>query len=688
MQTTTKRNTGTGRLLQVMACLVVSNCTERPVAPGERTELEKLASTSVSYSAGSNVLLVVDDSISMGDKQELFASVLARSLTTPICKTADGERVPFEESSEEGITCAIAGPRVGMITTSLAAGGNAECDDTSRASHLVPLPSGEPFLGAFGGGLDREPLEAWIRSAGEGGCGYESTLEAMYRFLIDPEPLQDGESGEVDEALLEQRADFLTPGGSLTIIILSDEDDCSVMDTEAGVGMRQDAARHRGTAACDEDPDSACCRSCGSTETEPPEGCTALADDASCRLGDLDPALDHPNVRCFDQRRRFGESYLYPLDRYVRGLTAATVINRDGDEVTNPLFADGRTADMVHVALLAGVPWPLIATAASGEDEDALQLLTAAELDDASTWDKLAGPADQRDPRLLESTTPRSGLPGPDAERWADPIISHDYDNPHLASLQNSCVFELPEPVDCEDDEWCDCSAQSWPDDSYEPLSANNPLCQSPSGNYGTVQHFAKATPPIRLLTVAREVGSLVGSICPKTLDANSESTPAYGYNAFGTALYPWLGEGGTLNTTCMSHHWPDDEEARAGCKLIERVQKRFDCELPGRKVAPEEYWDWTLPAWGGLDDFTFCEVLPVPGDPKAADSPAHACAFDLVPPEGEVGYCLIDPENGLGSADLVKMCPEDAKRRIRLVPGSLQRSDPTAESELRFVCL
>ena len=34
----------------------------------------------------------------------------------------------------------------------------------------------------------------------------------------------------------------------------------------------------------------------------------------------------HPNLRCFDQRRKYGFEYLYPVQRYVLGLTSPVVI--------------------------------------------------------------------------------------------------------------------------------------------------------------------------------------------------------------------------------------------------------------------------------------------------------------------------------------------------------------------------
>lgn len=669
-------------LVGLLAC-IVDGCTERPVVPGEPTPLERLAMEGIAVHGASDVLLVVDDSISMGDKQRLFADALAKELQDVVCVNADGEVVPLRETSK-GLSCYGIDPRIGMITTSLAAGGNAECD-VGRGGHLVPLPNGEAFLDR---GADREGLESWILSAGEAGCGYESTLEAMYRFLIEPRPLSEDGSGRLDEVLLSQRDMFLTPGSSLKIVFVTDEDDCSVLDTEAGTGMRSDSPRYRGSTACDSEPESACCRSCGRDEQEPPEGCVALSEDPNCLAGELEPELDDPNVRCIDQRRRFGDTYLFPVERYVRGLTSLTVVDSKGDEVSNPLFAGSRTPDLVHIAVLAGVPWNAVASEDDSEG-DQLAILTPKELSASSAWERLVGDGSGRDPRMLESIEPRSQLPDPQAARWADPIISHEFDNPRRTTIQNSCVFELPEPLECTGETWCDCSEQIWSDGEKGLLSPNNPVCQAPDDTYGETQYFAKATPPLRLLSVAREVSALVGSICPKTLDPAKESTSAFGYDAFGTALRPWLAEGGIPEDTCVRSRWPDSVEDRARCKLIETVPRYLDCDLPGHRPAPEEYAIWTLGAGESLDEFTYCEVLPVPGDQEEEGTAAHDCAYERIPPAGEVGYCLIDPARGLGSEEFVEACPDKAKRRIRLVPHTLGREGLSQRvHSLNYVCL
>ena len=49
---------------------------------------------------------------------------------------------------------------------------------------------------------------------------------------------------------------------------------------------------------------------------------------------------DAANLRCWNQKKRFGVDMLYPLRRYVDGLTQTKVYDRNGFLVQNPLFDD------------------------------------------------------------------------------------------------------------------------------------------------------------------------------------------------------------------------------------------------------------------------------------------------------------------------------------------------------------
>ena len=262
------------------------------------------------------------------------------------------------------------------------------------------------------------------------GCGYEASLESWYRFLVDPNPPASITPGSTptatavvsgtDEVLLQQRADFLRPDSLVAIVSLSDENDCSIIDGALPATVCDDPtlddngnptgecnsgrigwpvgyvegnfqdwkeengrvtgtpfpANHlvslqklngasfhlsSGTEICATDPYSPACKSCYLGAS----GCTQL-----------DDANDSPNLRCWNNKRRFGVDFLYPLKRYVAGLKEAKVYDRDGNLVTNPLFddlpykaakkngtpikrskAETRNALLVFYANIVGVPW-------------------------------------------------------------------------------------------------------------------------------------------------------------------------------------------------------------------------------------------------------------------------------------------------------------------------------------------
>jgi hypothetical protein len=679
------------------------------VTQGEPTELALLAQQSIAYGTAKDVLLVVDDSLSMGDKQRVFASAIRWALSSVTCIKWDGTFAETKSGFEAvpgSASCSTigGGARLGMITSSLGAGGSsAECELKNRKAHLVKIPDGKSFysgsdvLSLDGSG---EWLEHWIKGVGENGCGYEAPLEAMYRFLIDPEPPSEvtvvDDNGRVstvpsgiDHEVLNERSQFLRPGSSLIVIFVTDEDDCSVIDYGDGYRMGIEEMP-RGTAACELDVNDSCCRSCAANEIDPPEGCVELQNDDNCKLGPVPAVDDHPNLRCFDQKRRFGQSLLFPIERYVEGLTSPTVRNRHGIELANPLFSDGRSAGQVKVGLLGGIPWQLIATAESREDATKLELLSPSLLDAQGVWPELlGGDVGSIDPHLVESVQPRSALAPPNSPRDADPVHGHEYDNPQRAALQHSCTFPLPYPDNCQDDDYsCDCGRRAWPDGTFTPLSPNSPLCQSDDGSYGTTQYLAKAYPPLRLLAVAEQVGGLLGSICPKHLNANAQGEAAYGYTGFFRGLLPWLSGGTGVDGLCLDHRWPDAPEDRARCKLIERVPAVAGCAMPGRRTAPKEYGLAALPPGGTYEQYAFCEIELAGGDQATRGTPAYSCAHDIAPTPGTVGYCYVDPQRGLGSPDLVKMCPSSAQRRLRIVPDGLGREGAWLRlQDLRLVC-
>ena len=80
-------------------------------------------------------------------------------------------------------------------------------------------------------------LTNMVRGVADNGCGFESQLESWYRFLVDPAPYETlevvngkAERRGVDRKLLDQRKAFLRPDSLLAIVMLSDENDCSIKE--------------------------------------------------------------------------------------------------------------------------------------------------------------------------------------------------------------------------------------------------------------------------------------------------------------------------------------------------------------------------------------------------------------------------------------------------------------------------
>ena len=101
-------------------------------------------------------------------------------------------------------------------------------------------------------------------------------------------------------------------------------------------------------------------------------GCQATDADPGCNPRFHTEQSDALNLRCWDQKRRYGVDFLYSVQRYIDGLTKMQVPNRRGDLVQNPLFSDlsctagncpsQRDPSLVFVAGIVGVPWQDTAT--------------------------------------------------------------------------------------------------------------------------------------------------------------------------------------------------------------------------------------------------------------------------------------------------------------------------------------
>ena len=535
-----------------------------------------------------DVLFVVDNSESMADKQGVLEGSLpsfVSRLVNPRCVDAQG--VPIATQPANGAVVCASGTReltpvtdlhLGVITTSIGGHGGTVCAAGAATDHLDDkaqlVPSMRTGVASFNssGFLSYDAtgeagvtdvssvitdLKATVVAAGEHGCGYEAPLEAMYRFLVDPDPpisVQqiDGVSTPtgINDTLLAQRAAFLRPDSAVAVVILSDENDCSIRDD--GVGWFVGSSTHmpRATTACDTNPNDPCCRSCAQQEAAPPKGCAALSEDATCKnvpagqqYVTWDSLHDSLNLRCYDQQARFGFDLLYPVERYSNALSNPKISNRAGTLVDNPLLV-GRSATLISVSTIIGAPWQDLASPASLSAGHDVQYLDGASLATSARWPVLLGdPANNlppTDPFMNESITPRSGenplthdkiTPASSMDPQANPINGHEQNVPNYDDLQFACTFPLVTPKVCANgDSACDCSADK-AGSAIEVSAANSPICQPPAGGpAGTTQYYAKGYPGARELRLAQLLGerAVPASICPKTLTDATSADYAY----------------------------------------------------------------------------------------------------------------------------------------------------------------
>ena len=525
-----------------------------------------------------DLLVVVDNSTSMRDKQVILAKALPdllSGLVSPKCvdplsrvpngSVADTTR-PLEQQCPVGSEPAfrpITDMHIGVISTSLG-GFGVECKpapgriDDDKAHLLARGPDGQPvaaagdlhFLAWYPDVLSnqdkkRHPdppvpkttnlpdlttsFQALVEGVGDNGCGIEAQLESTYRFLSEAAPpesisVQDGKPvvGPVDRKLLEQRAKFLRPDSLVAVVMLTDEEDASVdPGSFSGTGWRflQSSPLPRATSTCAVDPTSKECTSCSFEPTDP-----------SCATngGLFSPAEDQLNVRFHRMKPRYGVDPRFPIDRYVDGFREKTL-----GKCTNPLFAatlpegkDGeelcqlplgpRTAAHVYFAVIGGVPSGLVYS-------------------DSVDWTKILGrdPAKNDfqgiDPHMIDSTEPRSGLPGPSAPASADPVHGREWTT-NGGDLQLACAFDLPTERKCDGTQYCDCDGKK-----------DIPLCKP---NALDVQIRGKAYPTLRELSVAKELGSsgIPASLCP--IQLSDPSRDDYGYRPAVRSILDVFGRG------------------------------------------------------------------------------------------------------------------------------------------------
>jgi hypothetical protein len=674
-----------------------------------------------------DILLMIDNSSSMADKQEVLAKAvpqLVEQFIAPKCIDPTTGKIlgyPVNGVCADGVLAfnPVKDIHFGIITSSLGNhGASGVCDDNIDVSlgrsdphnndqaHLVARGSGGTQVPTFqskgflyynpavAGGLATSaqvatPFTDMVKGVGQHGCGYEASLEAVYRFLVDPEPYATiridtsiGGYGQAllngtDTSLLQQRRDFLRPDSLVSIILVTDENDCSIVDGGQGfyailppVAGTGRSVLNRGTSKCLENANDPCCFNC--YVQSPPPGCAPASVDPECQKGDYTVVEDHPNLRCFKQKERYGVDMLYPVQRYIDGFTLPQVPNRKGEMVPNPLFTDLtcnagsgcalRDKSLVYVTGLVGVPWQDIAVDPSDLTKG---YKTSQQLDADGVWADIlgeplnpAGPVPPRDLHMVESIKPRPGLPSPASPASADPKNGHEWDpskdsaQPN-ADLQYACIFDLPTPRTCNEASDCDCYGASVSD-------VQNPLCQNAQGVYTSTQLRAKAYPAPRILQVLRGLGdrAVVGSICPAQLTDASRAD--FGYSPAVSALVPALRQ--PLANRCLAAALPTDATGQAPCRVIEAFSSTFcNCDgEPGRRLAVDSLLTDEMRRAGNC----FCEILQLSGNAN------QVCRSNLNPPANTGdGWCYVDPaQQNDTSCTVVRECPANQQRKIQFV--------------------
>jgi hypothetical protein len=446
-----------------------------------------------------------------------------------------------------------------------------------------------------------------VSGLGEVGCGFESQNESWYRFLVDPSPYQTitvgTEEGQpfvvttgVDQTLLAQRKDFLRPDSLLAIIVLTDENDASMKEYGQYFYVGESLAPNsedifqlpRARAICQTDPTDPCCLSCGQTA---PATCPT---DPTCANPTYTATEDPINLREWDSKRRFGIEFYYQPDRYVDGLTQATVADVQGNIVPNPIFvaangAPARDPSLVFLTEIVGVPWQDIARQDANGTPDLINGIdpldptvhggfkSYAELiakdangkdffdyDLGNYIDYSTSPATINygvplNPLMVESVVPRMGTNAETGQPFGktDPITGDaiaaapllgtpaaaagvaqpNAINGHewlaTADIQYACIFDLPVA------DQRDCSTGLYPSCDCDIVNNDDPLCAPNPNDMGnnTLQVRAKAYPGLKDLAILQGMQDqgIVASICPQQV--TDDTQPNFGYRPAMAAL-------------------------------------------------------------------------------------------------------------------------------------------------------
>jgi hypothetical protein len=725
--------------------IVAAGCLTRPVISNDPVTKTNFTTVIQNQTVDKlDLLFMIDNSASMGDKQALLAQAVPDMITRlvqPVC--VDGMGNPTGGNAmPDGTGCGGGKPEfppvhnmhIGVVTSSLGGRGGDECPTMGSMSTNPANPAlsnhdddraelinrgGDPadptientvadaappdnFLGWFPsvpanmgatamapkvpitmvgapgmGGLIGDFTQL-ISGVHEHGCGFEAQNEAWYRFLVQPDPFDtitkpDGVHAQLngyDDTILQQRADFLRADSLVAVIVVTDENE-EVADplSIGGQGWLYENStfpggpgpKPEGTVECKQpvDPNNptttgpygSACTSCGfdTTKKDPNFPTRCPNDGASGTGGYLDSSDDQVNVAFFHQKLRFGVFAGYPISRYIRGLTTASVPdvphehdnngNYIGDQdsqatCVNPLFAQNlptnhmsetcaltrgpRTPDLIYYAAIAGVPHQLLQATPGDMDcpagTNAADCPQKSHLNDAD-WLLITGQDPEHydftgaDFHMIESEDPRTTNTGnwanvskcdPTTAIGCDPINGREW-QPNKGDLQLACIFDIKPQYpttngkDCSSMKFtgaCDCATGN-------PI-LNNVLC---SPQNPTTQIYGKAYPSVREMEIAHAMAKqnsqaggqgIVSSLCPIHVTEQGANDPLYGYRPAVNAIVNRLKT--ALSAQCVPQKLVADKQCgQYPCLVLVSLDKDVhpgdtsQCKNPGAACDPNQ---------------------------------------------------------------------------------------------------
>lgn len=342
--TATQRGRAARSILALGLAWLGGGCNDHPLDEVEMDSLE-LDSFKIDFAPKNkvDVLLVIDNSGSMGEEQANLAAnfgafvdelqlagadyrlaVTTTDMGNVWCAGTTPERGAFQASSCRGRLEHFVSASSGADVSATACTDICELDDLG----LLPTPIDDdggsalrPWIQSGGAvsnlpqGVDAETAFRCMGPQGIDGCGFESPLEALRMALLRTQSPAEPEYG------------FLREDAALSVVIVTDEVDCSVAPGGETI-FDQNGARTFWSNPSESFPTSAVCWNAGVKCSGDATGYTCESAD---KRADGSDATDPQ------------EAVLRPVDDYVD--LVYSIIDQSGDATRK-----------VHVALLGGVP--------------------------------------------------------------------------------------------------------------------------------------------------------------------------------------------------------------------------------------------------------------------------------------------------------------------------------------------